>query len=88
MRHRTRARKAVRRLVCHVRQGLIFVGSYAWAFPEMYAVMGATVAEAHRRGEPAPPGDLDQVTPYADLSYRERRLFLRLEEQIRQENGR
>ncbi|WP_433336464.1 hypothetical protein [Spirillospora sp. CA-294931] len=84
----------LRKLMRHIRVGLMYVGSSAWTRPEIQAALraardgeaGPGDREAHRPGDPPP--EPDTVTPLSELPHNERRLFLELEEQIRRENDR
>ncbi|WP_131736977.1 hypothetical protein [Actinomadura roseirufa] len=92
MRRKNRKIAALRRLMSHLRVGLMYCGAYAWPTTELIAAVRAASAEsAARAARRARRGAHDgrhpeRVTPYADLPGDERRLLEELEQQLKREN--
>ncbi|ACZ87043.1 hypothetical protein Aros01_07840 [Streptosporangium roseum] len=99
MRENTPERGALRRMTRRLRRGLsylgtglMYLGAASWPNPEVLAALRAEAAKlstrpARHEPERAPgrPPHPERITSHKHLPYRERRLFLKLEEQFRQE---
>lgn len=67
-----------RRTLRYVQIGLMYLGANVWPCAEVYYALRAANAEDAARRE----AKKDQVTPYEDLSKRERRLLMDLEQRL------
>ncbi|MFI6799369.1 hypothetical protein [Streptosporangium canum] len=87
-----RMKRRLRRGLTYLGTGLMYLGAASWPNPEVLAALRAEAAKLSTRSArhgperaPGRPPHPERITSHEHLPYRERRLFLKLEEQFRQE---
>jgi len=75
-------KRPTRRTLRFVQIGLMYLGANVWPCAEVYYALRAATAEDAARRE----AKKDEVTPYEDLSKREHRLLMDLEQQFKDQD--